>query len=88
MADLAQAVEQRRTDVKLNLRLTKAQHRRLQQAAKENNSTLQREIVRRLEESFVLRPAAMALSDAAQDAFNEIRKETGALAAAVMALIR
>jgi hypothetical protein len=44
--------EQRTTDVKLNLRLTKAQHRRLQQAAKANNSTLQREIVRRLDESF------------------------------------
>jgi hypothetical protein len=44
--------EQRRTDMKLNLRLTKAQYRRLAAAAKANNSTMQREIVRRLDESF------------------------------------
>ena len=43
--------EQRAPHVKLNLRLSPALHRRLQQAAKRNNSNLQQEITERLERS-------------------------------------
>jgi hypothetical protein len=38
--------------IKINLRLSKSLHRRLQQATKSNNTSLQQEIVGRLEQTF------------------------------------
>lgn len=40
--------EQRKPYIRLNLRVTKAQHARLKAAAKANNNTMQREVFQRI----------------------------------------